>query len=75
MALPADVGMFIQHVGCHGSMLVLTLIGNEFGEPVIQERQIRIADNPLSFLSPGEVCVSVSVCLCVCVCLCYVCME
>lgn len=26
-------------------------VGNEFGEPVIQERQIRIADNPLAFLS------------------------
>ncbi|XP_065907079.1 protein GDAP2 homolog [Dysidea avara] len=28
-------------------------VGNEFGEPVIEERQIRIADNPLSFLGPS----------------------
>lgn len=47
------------------NVLGFLLEGNEFGEPVIQERQIRIADNPLAFLSPS---VSVSVCNSVCVC-------
>jgi len=34
-------------------LLLLIVVGNEFGEPVIEERQIRIADNPLSFLGPS----------------------
>ena len=41
------------HIDTMIVMVVCTLEGNEFGEPVIQERQIRIADNPLAFLSSG----------------------
>jgi len=44
----------MTHFGCHGNVWLLHL-GNEFGEPVIQERQIRIADNPLSSFNPISV--------------------
>ncbi len=46
-------------------------LGDEFGEPIIQERKIRIAVNPLVKGRERErvcVCFKKNVCVCLCVC-------